>query len=409
MNGDRHRFGWRIVPAGGTSVRSRSRTGSGRTRAPPSSAVPAPGSQPERSAPTTTRVPSRSSRTRCRARRDRSRTVAAAGGRQQADDRAIGEAADSRQGAVRGRSSCRSWPRLGDLTQPAEVDLRVDRGGRQVAVAQHLADVHQRGAAREHLRRERVPEPGRPDMRNARLPTMALHDIANEIGAGSDGSAPAPSGTRFVNSWRPRRSDTRRAQRRRRPVSGNDARARLPRTITSPARQSRSSSSSRATYIDRNPSLAAAVQHPAIPGAVKGRSVAAGQQPLNVRLRHRRRDRRLPPPRDPGTDSTNDLGVNPRRCRNRQQRPELRDLPLREPEAHSPALAQQEPRHHRTIKVGNTQLVRHRHPRGQEPAGQRLIPGAPSSPPTHHRRSASPGHSPTSTSTATTWAVARRP
>ena len=48
-------------------------------------------------------------------------------------------------------------------------------------------------------------------------------------------------------------------------------------------------------------------------------------------------------PATPGTDSANDLGREPADVQEPQQRPQLRDLPLRRPEAHPVALAQQEP------------------------------------------------------------------
>ena len=57
-----------------------------------------------------------------------------------------------------------------------------------------------------------------------------------------------------------------------------------------------------------------------------------------------------------------------------QQRPQLGDLPLRRPQTHPTALAQQKPGHHGAIEVAHTELVCLCHSRGQEPAGERLIP-----------------------------------
>ena len=98
-------------------------------------------------------------------------------------------------------------------------------------------------------------------------------------------------------------------------------------------------------------------QHRVIPRAVKRRAVTAGQQRLDIGLRHRRRDRRLSPPRDP----RHRLGQRPLRepadVQEPQQRPQLRDLPLRRPEAHPIALAQQEPRHDRAVEVDHAELV----------------------------------------------------
>jgi len=73
-------------------------------------------------------------------------------------------------------------------------------------------------------------------------------------------------------------------------------------------------------------------QHRSIPRAVKRRAIAAREQRFNVGLRHRRRDRRLPPPCDPGHGLRQRPAREPADVQEPQQRPQLRDLSLRRPE-----------------------------------------------------------------------------
>lgn len=58
-----------------------------------------------------------------------------------------------------GCSPGRSGPGLREGAQPAQVHLGVDRGGGQVAVSQHLADLRQRGPSRQQLGGQRVSQP----------------------------------------------------------------------------------------------------------------------------------------------------------------------------------------------------------------------------------------------------------
>ena len=117
----------------------------------------------------------------------------------------------------------------------------------------------QRRARSQQLAGERVPQPVRADVRDARAQAGALDDIANEIGADRtrrrlDRQEHVPGvalaaqrqilGQRLPN-----------IRRQRQPGRGGVP---LRRITTSPARQSRSSGSVRATSIKRTPAAPAA-------------------------------------------------------------------------------------------------------------------------------------------------------
>ena len=74
-----------------------------------------------------------------------------------------------------------SRPGLGDLAQPAEIDLGVDRGGGQVAVSQHLADLDEVGAARNSSAAKRVTQPVGADFSDPDVGACSSGDVAHPV------------------------------------------------------------------------------------------------------------------------------------------------------------------------------------------------------------------------------------
>ena len=183
-------------------------------------------------------------------------------------------------------------------------------------VAQHLADIHKRRALREHLARQRVSEPVRPDVLNPSAFARSLDNIANQIRADRTCRARNVKNTRR----NPRRPRAVRYSASATPTSSSNGRRScrrlFPCTTSSPARQSTSESSSRATSTDRNPNRASSSK------------IAASRAPSNVELsqhaisrstspRGTARNPGVPPARDRGTESASASAVNPRTNKNR--------------------------------------------------------------------------------------------
>ena len=164
---------------------------------------------------------------------------------------------------------------------------------------QDLTDRGQAGAAAQQLGRQRMTQPVRPDPAQPGSPAGSLDDVVDQFGADRAVRRPEvrntcrqPAAARGDAGSRPAASPT---------SAGNGSRSSrrpLPRTTISPARQSTSPSSSRATSIDRKPNRATKVNIAKSRTPTSVEQVAVVEQRLDVRSGHRRRHRRQPPPTD---------------------------------------------------------------------------------------------------------------
>jgi hypothetical protein len=268
---------------------------------------------------------------------------------------------------------------LGDRPQRDQVDLGVDRGGRQIPVPQHLADVGQRDPVGQQLGRQRVPQPMWPHRGQAGATAGTLHDVADQVrpdtparGAAGHEQLPTPRSRTSVGQissqglahldrqWQPVTTSCLAAdhQLATAPVHVVQLQARdLDRAQPEPRHQDH----------DRE-----------VAGSDRGGPVAAIQQRRDIRRGQRRRYAGVVPAGDRRHRRRQRQRRQALQIQSPQQRTQLRNTALRRAHAAAGAFGKQEPAH---LDAGQARDIHRTGAKGlllQEPAGGVLV--------TQHRR-----------------------